>query len=196
MHQFQFGPDVRYEYLILERELWDELRLPPDTDQFTEEVIRDERLGWLVEEMTRVRDIEGNFGFLQKKGLLFLILGRILEDFSSKKKESGREDRRFVYVRKAIAYMEQNYKKSVNVDILAQVAGYSKYHFCHCFKELTGMTPVEYLNRLRCERVQTILAAKGGSIQNVALSCGFFNMSYFYRTYKKYMGHPPSWDIQ
>lgn len=193
LHQL-FGQqeDVRYEYMILERELWEELAIPMDADQFTEECIQDEELGWMLGEFVRLSEIKGAYVQIQQKGLLHLITGRLLERCLVRKGEN-QEDKRIPAIRKAILYMEFHYREHFSTEELAEEAGYSKYHFCRCFKAMTGMTPVEYGNRLRCERVKKMLSTSC-TIEQAALSCGFSNMAYFYRTYKKYMGHLPSAD--
>ena len=60
--------DVRYEYLILERELWEELSLPLGEDQFTASVVRDEKLTWMLKELAELRGRQGSYVQIQKRG--------------------------------------------------------------------------------------------------------------------------------
>ena len=179
--------DVRYEYLILERELWEELSLPLGEDQFTASVIRDEKLTWMLKELAELRGRQGSYVQIQKRGLLFLLMGRLLECYRAGEARDTCEDKRISSIRKAISYIEAFYIRPITIEELAETAGYSKYHFCRCFKNVTGMTPVEYMNRLRCERAKSILASGEKTVSEAAKGCGFSNMSHFYRMYKRYV---------
>ena len=59
------------------------------------------------------------------------------------------------------------------------------------FKKYTGNTVFEYINISRCKTAATLIAS-GMSVSAAANECGFENLSYFSRTYKKYMGKLPS----
>lgn len=95
-------------------------------------------------------------------------------------------------VKKAIAYIEKNYHKTLSVDKLAEITKSDKYYFCRAFKDITGITPVVYINSYRCQRAHQMLADGNKSVHEVASLCGFDNLSYFTRTYKKYIGILPS----
>jgi AraC-like DNA-binding protein len=51
---------------------------------------------------------------------------------------------------------------------------------------------VRYINILRCEHARKMLQNGNYRVEEVAYLCGFDNMSYFSKTYKKYMGCLPS----
>lgn len=195
LHRISSVKDVRYEYMILERELWEELDLSMAEDQFTENVIQGNDLGQILLEYARLRPMKDPYGQIQRKGLLYLLTGRLLAEYQVQPKKQRPMDKRLASVRSAILYMEENYRRPISMEELGRAAGYSKYHFCRCFKEITGMTVVEYGNRLRCERTKKLLLTGSYTIEEAAFDSGFLNMAHFYRTYKKYMGHLPSADI-
>ena len=70
--------------------------------------------------------------------------------------------------------------------------GFSKHYICHSFKEITGYTIIEYLNILRCNNAKNLLLTGQYSISQCAEKSGFHNLSYFTRTYQKYMQELPS----
>ena len=99
---------------------------------------------------------------------------------------------KIVTIKKAIRYIQENYQKNITVIDIAADAGLSKYYFCHLFKEFTGITTVRYINILRCEKARMMLQNGNYRVEEVAYLCGFDNLSYFSKTYKKYMGCLPS----
>ncbi len=95
-------------------------------------------------------------------------------------------------IKKAIAYIEQNFNKSILVDDLSEITKTEKGYFSRAFKEITGIPPIEYMNRYRCKKAEGMLEVNNKSVSEVARLCGFGNFSYFTRTYKKYIGSLPS----
>ena len=84
-----------------------------------------------------------------------------------------------------------NYQDHLTVDGLAQLCNISKYHFCRIFKQQMGVTPVQYIIRYRLSVAELMLHTKNYSIREVATMCGFDDLSYFYRCYKKVNGIAP-----
>ena len=54
------------------------------------------------------------------------------------------------------------------------------------------MTPVTYINLLRCYEAKKLLKTNKFTIKEVSEKCGFFNYSYFAKTFKKHIGVLPS----
>lgn len=103
-----------------------------------------------------------------------------------------RKTEKIVIIKKAIRYIQDNYQKNITVLDTAEYVGLSKYYFCHIFKEFTGITTVRYINILRCENAKKMLQNGDYRVEEVAYLCGFDNLSYFTKTYKRYMGCLPS----
>lgn len=90
----------------------------------------------------------------------------------------------------ALSKIFKDYKNPISVDELAALCGVSKYHFCRVFKSKMGLTVVEYINSYRLSVAEILLKNEGLSTEEVALSCGFNDASYFYRCYKKIKQKP------
>ena len=95
-------------------------------------------------------------------------------------------------IKNAIMYINNNYMNKITLDIVADVAGLSKYYFLREMKKATGMTFTEYTNRLRCLKAKEMLVNSDFSIAEVAHECGFDNYSYFTKTFKKITGYLPT----
>ena len=59
------------------------------------------------------------------------------------------------------------------------------------FKKYIGISCLEYIKNLRLENAAARLAKGENSILEISMSCGFSNLSYFYREFKKKYGMTP-----
>ena len=74
---------------------------------------------------------------------------------------------------------------------LANVSGLSLYHFLRTFDRITGVTPHQYVLRARLRHAAVRLAREPGSIVDVALDCGFGDLSNFTRAFRNEFGASP-----
>ena len=59
------------------------------------------------------------------------------------------------------------------------------------FRQVTGMTFKEYLNRVRVEEAERLLTNTDYPIIDIAVACGYRDQSYFTTVFKKYTGLTP-----
>lgn len=95
------------------------------------------------------------------------------------------------YVKTVIQYLSEHCSQNISLNDLAQLCGVSKYHLVREFKRYTNQSVLNFLNTLRCKNAEVYLK-QGCSVTETAGLCGFESISYFSRTYKKYMGISPS----
>lgn len=69
----------------------------------------------------------------------------------------------------------------------SRITGLTETYFCRYFKQITGMTYGEYLQYLRINYAQTLLA-EGKSVSECSYECGYSNISYFIRVFRKHTG--------
>lgn len=91
----------------------------------------------------------------------------------------------------ALQLIYYDYKKPVTVDEAALVTGYGKSYFCKLFKNTTGMTFHEALNRKRIELACGLLSETNLSISEIAEEVGFAESKSFCRVFKSAMGISP-----
>jgi len=102
--------------------------------------------------------------------------------------ESGPHgDTALLQAKAAISYVEENFKEDISLEQIARRAELSPKYFCRYFKALTDRTPIDYLNLCRTEYACKLLL-EGRTVADTAYECGFSDVSYFVRAFKKYNG--------
>lgn len=126
-------------------------------------------------------------------GAINLLTGKIIEGKVSGIKEVGGEisSKRIDNIKGTLKVIENEYHLSLSLEKLSKTCGMSPRYFCEYFKEMTGRTPIEYLNRYRVEIACKMLTVSGMNVTEAALACGFNDISYFIRKFKKYVGKTP-----
>ena len=99
---------------------------------------------------------------------------------------------RIVRMKRVLAYIRDRYENTITLAELASLAGMTPKYFCRAFSQMTGKTPIEYLNYYRVEQAGEQLLLTDRSITDIALGCGFNDMSYFSKTFFRYKGMSPS----
>lgn len=94
--------------------------------------------------------------------------------------------------RKTLKFIERNYMHDITLDELADMAGYSKYHFSRLFKKYSGSTFITYLNQRRIKAAEMHLLNESLSVTNVAMQVGFSSLTTFNRVFKDIKGCTPS----
>ena len=89
-----------------------------------------------------------------------------------------------------IEYVNTHYDDPLTFDSAVKTCAISKTEFCKLFKENTGMSFNEYLNKTRIERCKTQIR-NGVPIMTAAYHCGYSEFSTFYRNFIKYTGLNP-----
>lgn len=101
-------------------------------------------------------------------------------------------DHRIVLVKSIMEYLRINYERDMTLAELEKEFGLSKGHICRLFKSITHMTPFEYLNYYRINQSADFLEHSDDEISIIAARSGFNNISYYNRTFQKYMHMTPS----
>lgn len=99
-------------------------------------------------------------------------------------------------VKGAINYIHENYNEKITIDEILMKSGFSRAYFSREFKKITGKSIVDYINYIRCTHAEELIASRECSIRESAEMCGFSSMSYFSKTYRKFIGNLPSETIE
>ncbi|MBR5614220.1 MAG: helix-turn-helix transcriptional regulator [Clostridia bacterium] len=128
-------------------------------------------------------------------GALYRLFGIIVDEhlYSTASGDRGMSsDKNLPKLKKVLSFIRGNYDKQIALGDMATSAGMSSKYFCYFFKEMTGKTPVEYLNGYRIEKASQKLLNTDLSVTDIAYSCGFNDLSYFIKTFKAQKGISPT----
>lgn len=95
-------------------------------------------------------------------------------------------------IKNILNYIQNHYPEKITIRDAAFQAGYSSSHFMRFFKEYAGQTFVEYLLDYRLTAAARLLSETNEPVSAIAPECGFENLSYFCRCFRKKYGIQPS----
>ncbi len=124
----------------------------------------------------------------------FVVLGR---KFMNKERQSPHKKGpiQHKYIDKLLEvcnYMNEHCTEEIQVEELAELAGFSKFHFMRLFKQFMGMSYYNYLNQHRIMHAEKLLIDPNISVMEVAMSSGFGSLPTFNRVFKSYKKCTPS----
>jgi AraC family transcriptional regulator len=94
-------------------------------------------------------------------------------------------------VTRSIRTIDRHSNAPLTLNRLAREAGLSPYHFLRTFERLTGVTPHQYVRRVRLREAARRLVEEAGTVLDIALDCGFGDVSNFNRAFRTEFGRSP-----
>ena len=88
-------------------------------------------------------------------------------------------------------YVEKNYDKEIDINNIANLVNLTLPAFCHFFKKTTKITFTDFINQYRIDKACNLIV-QGKSVSESCYETGYNSISYFSRTFKKYMGKTPT----
>jgi AraC family transcriptional regulator of arabinose operon len=90
-----------------------------------------------------------------------------------------------------LKYIENHLAENITIEDLAKIAHFHPNYFIHFFKSLLGLSPIQYINKIKMEKAKMLLMTSDMSITEIAESVGT-QLYYFSRSFKNYTGFAPS----
>jgi AraC family transcriptional regulator, L-rhamnose operon regulatory protein RhaS len=125
---------------------------------------------------------------IKARALLLLILHQYFKRFYYKINIQNIDSR----IQKSIRYILNNVHNPIKVEELANIAGVTPPYFGTLFKKYTGSSVKEYINKMKISNAENILLSGEFSVMEAAYKCGFEDIFYFSKLFKKIKGYPPS----
>lgn len=97
-------------------------------------------------------------------------------------------DKAELYITKVKEYVKLHYPEDISLEDCAGKIGISAYYLSHMFKQVENRTFIDYLLNFRIEEAMRLCRETDFEIKEIAQRCGFNNISYFYRVFKKRTG--------
>jgi AraC-like DNA-binding protein len=88
-------------------------------------------------------------------------------------------------------YLKDNIESAIEISELAKMAGFSEAYFCTVFKENFGMSPGQYIQKLKLNKAKEYMMYSDLNITQIACNLVFQSLHYFSRFFKKHEGVSP-----
>lgn len=92
----------------------------------------------------------------------------------------------------AVCLIEKRFAEPLSLATLARDAGLSRYRFLRVFSHVVGTTPYKFLLNRRLSAVADRLPDQPARVADIALACGFNDLSEFTRRFRAKFGCTPS----
>jgi len=130
---------------------------------------------------------------LNIKSLLVQFLVFFSRQYDEHYISEGRNDRQYLdYVRRALGFVEENYNKNFSVRDMAKSTGVSADYLTRQFRQVIGITPVEYIRNFRFAKAMDMLKSEDLKISDISARAGFNSFSHFTREFRSVFGITPT----
>lgn len=180
------SPMLSYYCLIISAAFLREYGMDVETTSFCE-YITDDSCAYLFE--TVIRELSKRKPYYQSvvKGAIISYTAELFRGYTTQKKENLNQDK----IKRGLTYIREHFTEELDVEEIAHHAGFSRFYFSRQFKETTGLTVMKYVEFLRCRYAKELLE-EGWAVSKAALECGFKDISYFTKVFKRQFGMLPS----
>lgn len=89
-------------------------------------------------------------------------------------------------------HIDSHFTSIKNIESVAKESSISEYHFYRLFKQILGVSPYQYIMQKKLEFAKHMLKDKSLSLTDIAMICGFTDLSSFSKSFKKYFGVSPT----
>ena len=120
------------------------------------------------------------------------LLIRLVQSQYLKRIEMDKDDKKnFSRQHFLLDYIHGHLTEKLGVDALSRKAYMSRNEFFKWFRMQFGITPLEYINRERIKLAKKLLSSQDTTVTETAYQCGFTDVNYFVRLFKKAEGITP-----
>jgi AraC-like DNA-binding protein len=95
------------------------------------------------------------------------------------------------FVSEVEQFCRKNLSRPIGVKDMARVARLSRFHFSRQFSRARGLSPAQYLTRLRLDEAVRLLCLGATSVKEVSLQCGYPDPNYFCKVFRRSFGVSP-----
>ena len=191
LHMVDSNNIIEYYYLIVDSDFLSSNGIPITEITF-ERTTNDKELTRRFLDIVSISDSSCNFKEAKMKLAILHLIDRMLDFAVINTEENTSQPSNLANVKMAIKYIKENSNKKMTIDQISEASGLSKAYLSRKFKAITGFTIVNYINLVRCQNASKLIRSGKFKVNEAAIECGFDNMSYFTKTYKRFNGILPS----
>ena len=126
------------------------------------------------------------------KARLLGILADLLRYYDISQPLPPYHDQRYTGMEQVLMYISEHYNESISLATLADILHINKTYFSQVFRESNGISPKEYIVKMRIAAAAQQLKSTSLSVLEIAETCGFNSVSNFYSAFKRVTGKSPA----
>lgn len=193
LHSISTVNKIRYLCLIVDNEFFKSNGIKIDSLVFDIRY-KDTMANELMKNIWDVFENENElFGKAEKRQSVLSFILHLCKTYSKVRKQDPEYNTKaYAAVLDAVEYININFSQHLSIETLSEMFNYSKYHFSRLFKENTGFTIIEHINKRRCEHARLLLRDSAKPVSQICYECGFDTPSYFTKAFKEQYGILPS----
>ena len=189
IHSITGETEMPYYIIFIHQGFFLQNDLDPEALRLPEYTVGDERLRDIFAELYEVSKQETFRQARITNATLKLVL-YLCDDYPAAEESGKKQSRAFGRAKEVITFLKKNFDKPLTLDEIAKEMNINKYQLARDFKQCTNVSIFDFLNSHRCNEAKKLLKS-GYTVSEAASACGFENLSYFSRIYKKYIGVLP-----
>ncbi len=139
-------------------------------------------------ELHRIWSAKGPGYLMKGRSLILDILYILLSDESRRQKASTH----YAKIARVVDMMRANCERSYSLAELCAMTGLSPSYFRQLFKEMTGMSAIQFQNQQKIQRAKDLILSQNCNVTEAAQAVGFSDIYYFSRMFRKLTGQNPS----
>lgn len=120
----------------------------------------------------------------------------LMSDQSHRLRQIASVDSQGYRIAKAIDWLKIHYASALRIDDLASHVQMSTPTFHHHFRQLTGMSPLQYQKWMRLNEAKRLMLNEHLDAASASFKVGYESPSQFSREYSRLFGAPPKRDIE
>lgn len=94
-------------------------------------------------------------------------------------------------IKDSIIFIREHYKEKLYIRNLSELTGLNEQYFIRFFGSVTGVSPLDYINRYRVEQAAGLLKDTDTHVYEIAEECGFHNIGNFIKIFRSVTGETP-----
>ena len=94
-------------------------------------------------------------------------------------------------IKQVLHYIDDNLSEEITIDELSKLIAVSESVLLKSFKQTVGTSPINYVQKKRIDKARYLIITTDKKISDIASECGFNDMSYFAKQFKKLVGVNP-----
>ncbi|QNK60586.1 AraC family transcriptional regulator [Paenibacillus sp. PAMC21692] len=124
---------------------------------------------------------------LHVRGYFYTFVQQLLLQLQDRLTSASKAD----VVTEALHYLEEHFLEPITLEQLSEQMDSSARHLARLFKNRTGLSPIDYVIRMRMDYAKQLLQVTDATVQEIASGIGYADSYSFSKMFKKHIGIPP-----